>query len=148
MKKILYVLPIFIFMLCITACSNNSQNEETNNSQNEEINNPIIDKIYMHSTPLEKTFDFEFIKFYSDNTFQGIHASFYKNPITDKNEPKYTNYYGTYEINGAALTMNISNDSFAGAIIDDGNTISFGNDQFINDTEIIDNDDPLLSEFK
>lgn len=123
----------------MTGCSGNQKSEETN---------PLIGKIYMQNTPLEKTFDFDFIKFYDDNTFQGIKTTFQKNSSTGENEPKYTDFYGTYTINSNALTLNISDSSFSGAITDDGSSIKFGNDEFIDYTSNISNTDPILSEFK
>lgn len=140
MKKILLCfLSIFIIIFGVTACSNNSKNKETN---------PLINKIYMHNTPLEKTFDFDYIKFYNDNTFQGVKIDSFTKTNTGELKSNCTSYYGTYEINENALTLNISNNNFSGAIINNGNTISFGNNEFINCTEHINNSDPLLSEFK
>lgn len=139
MKKTLCYMLTATFLLFIFGCSNTSGTEEANF---------ITDKIYMLNTPLEKTFDFEYIKFYNDNTFQGIHASFYKNPITGENEPNYTNYYGTYSIIENALTLNISNEIFSAAIIDNGNKIYFENAEFIDWTEHINPTDSMLLEFK
>lgn len=139
MKKNFCFVLITVLLLWVSGCSDNSTIEEIN---------PLLDNIYVHNSPSEKTFDFEYMKFYSDNTFQGLHVSLYKDIITDKIKHENTNYYGTYEINKNALTMNISNDTFSGAITDNGDSISFGNDKYVKWTIPIDSDDPILYEFK
>lgn len=139
MKKFLCFTFSVLLLFCSASCSNNSTAEEVN---------PLLDKIYMHNTPLEKTFDFDFVKFYDDNTFQGIKVSFKKNSATGENEHNNTSYYGTYSIENNSLTINISNDSFAGVIFDNGSSIKFGNDEFIDYTSNISETDHLLTEFK
>lgn len=139
MKKAFHIILTIVALLCITGCSDSSTTE---------VSNPLIDKIYISNTTLENTFDFDFIKFYDDNTFQGIKASFQKNYTTGENEPIYTDFYGTYNINENALTLNMSENSFSGAITDNGSSIKFDNDEFIDWTSHIDSTDPILSEFK
>lgn len=140
MKRVILIISIMAMLFSLSGCSNESSEEETPN--------PILGKIYTHNTPLEHTFDFSFVKFYDDNTFQGIKTSFTKNYITGEMEPNRVNYYGVYEINKGALTLFISNDSFYGVILDDGDTIRFGSDEFVDWTENIGSDDPLLSAFR
>lgn len=131
MKRIIYIISIMSPLIFLTGCSNTSSEEKTPN--------PILEKIYMHNTPLEHTFEFDFIKFYDDNTFQGIETS---------GKSKTTNYYGTYTIDGNALTINISDNSYAGAVLDEGSIITFGNDEFVDWTEHIKDTDPILEKFK
>ena len=130
MKKSLYFILISILLImCIAGCS------QTTESQNE-IANPIVDKIYIYSGDI---FDFNFVKFYDDNTFQGIKTS---------SKHRNTSYYGTYDIDDSALTLNISDKTYAGVILEDGTSIQFDDERFSDWTDNIKDTDPLLDEFK
>jgi hypothetical protein len=103
----------------------------------------------MHNTPLEQTFDFDYVKFYDDNTFQGVKtSSIQKDQATGKTSAQFVSSYGTYEISGNALTFNLSDSSFSGVILDGGASVKFGTDEFIDYTPKIEGSDPILSEFR
>lgn len=127
MKRIILTLLFISMILSLSGCGNKPSKQEEPN--------PIVEKIYMHNTPLVKTFDFDFLKFYEDNTFQGVDTS-------------YRSYYGTYTINGNALTLNLSDKTYAGVVLDNGASVTFGKDEFIDWTEHIKNTDPLFETFK
>lgn len=96
MKKILLAFLSVMLMLFVVGCGAGTQTEEDNPI-------PIVDKIYLNNSPLsEKTLDFDFLKFYDDGTFQGLDTS-------------YKSYHGTYTIDGNALTLNLSDKTYAGA---------------------------------
>lgn len=131
------MLTIILFIF-IVGCSNGSKKET----------NPLIGKIYMYNTPFNDTcdFNFDYVKFYDDYTFQGIKTIFQKNPHTGVNDPIFTNHYGTYDINENTLTLVISDNNYLG-VITDNNTLKFGKNEFINWTDNITDNDPILSEF-
>lgn len=140
MKKMLPILLIVILLFCITSCSDNAETTEPN---------LLIGKIYMLNTPLEKEIDFDFLKFYDDNTFQGIKIeSITRNYKTDKSETNTSNCYGTYSIEGNALSINLSDKIYAWVIAENGNSIKSEKTEFINYTDNIKEDDPLLEMFK
>jgi hypothetical protein len=138
MKTAYRVLITLILLVCLSGCSQSSDGAETN---------PLAGKIYMHNTPLEQTFDFDYVKFYDDNTFQGVKVAYKKNLFNGENEPKYTNFYGSYFLDQSALTLNLSDQSYSGVVIDDGTSIVFGNDEFIDSTNS-NFSDSFLSEFR
>lgn len=127
-KKLLAIFS-FVLILFFTGCGAGTQTEEDNLI-------PILDKIYLNNSPLsEKSLDFDFLKFYDDGTFQGIDTS-------------YTNYHGTYITDGNALTLNLSDKTYAGVVLDEGAGVTFGSDEFKDWTEHIKDTDPILERFK
>ena len=129
LKKILLILFSALLMLSIAGCGTGTQTKEDNPI-------PIVDKIYLNNSPFsEKTLDFDFLKFYDDGTFQGLDTS-------------YKSYHGTYAIDGNALTLNLSDKTYAGVVIDEGASVTFGSDEFKDWTEHIKSTDPLLEKFK
>lgn len=131
MKRVLSTIIILATIFSLTSC---------NGKDSDETENFLIGKIYMNNTPgLQSTLDFDFVKFYDDNTFQAIEVvSAYGSK----------SHYGTYAIDGNALTINISDKTYAGVILDDGASIELGDDDFIDWTEHIKDTDPLLDKFK
>lgn len=129
----------FIIILAVSACSNEKFEDD--------IANPIAPKTYIIDNS-SGNFDFEIVKFYDDKTFEGIHTYYYYDPRTQKNEPGYDKYYGSYEINERSIILKISDETLNGVISDDFKDIRFGNDRFTDWTEHIGNDDPILSEFE
>lgn len=103
--------------------------------------------IYIADGGVDNTFDFEFVKFYDNKTFEGIHTYYYYDPRTQSNEPGYDKYYGSYDVDQSSITLKISDETFSGVISDDCKKISFGNDGFTDWTEHISDNDPLLAEF-
>ncbi len=137
MKRFLCLIMLFAMMFSLTACGDN-------NEQSEEETNPLTEKIYMHNdTSHREEFDFSYIKFYDDNTCQGVNGD----KLNQKNEPQYVSYYGTYEIKGNSITMDIGNESFSGVIKEDGHRVNFGKEGFVDWTEHIRETDSLLSAF-
>lgn len=129
MKRILFVISFFVLMLSVTGCGANTPTEEDNTI-------PILDKIYLNNSPLsEKTLDFDFLKFYDDGTFQGLDTS-------------YKNYHGTYTIDDNSLTLNLSDKTYAGVVLDDGDRVTFGGNEFTDWTEHIKDSDPIIEKFK
>lgn len=132
MKRIILTLLFISMILSLTGCGNEPSKQEEPN--------PILEKIYMNNTPLlQKTIDFDFLEFYDDNTFQGIEV---------KGKSNTTNHYGTYTIDGNALTLNLSDKTYAGVILDDGAGVTFGSDNFVDWTSNIKDTDPILEKFK
>ncbi|MCM1245519.1 MAG: hypothetical protein NC293_07740 [Roseburia sp.] len=132
MKKALYLITIFVLLFSLIGCSNTQSNEIS------DTENPLLGKIYMHNN-FSDTFSFDYVKFYDDNTFQGIEV---------KGKDNTTNHFGNYKIDKGAVTLNISDESFAGVITGNGSTINFGEDEFIDWTSHISNTDPTLKKFK
>lgn len=129
MKKILLILLSALLMLSIVGCGASTQTEEDNSI-------PIVDKIYLNNSPFsEKTLDFDFLKFYDDGTFQGLDTS-------------YKSYHGTYAIDGNALTLNLSDKTYAGVVLDGGAGVTFGSDEFKDWTAHIKSTDSILENFK
>lgn len=129
MKKSLLILLSALLMLSVAGCGASTQAEDDNPI-------PIVDKIYLNNSPLsEKTLDFDFLKFYDDGTFQGLDTS-------------YKSYHGTYTIDGNALTLNLSDKTYAGVVLDEGTDVTFGSDEFTDWTGHIKDTDPLLEKFK
>lgn len=129
MKRILFVISFFVLMLSVTGCGANTPTEEDNTI-------PILDKIYLNNSPLsEKTLDFDFLKFYDDGTFQGLDTS-------------YKSYYGTYIFDDNSLTLNLSDKTYAGVVLDDGDGVTFGGDEFTDWTDHIKDSDPIIEKFK
>lgn len=129
MRRILFAISFFVLMLSVSGCGAGTQTEEDNPI-------PIVDKIYLNNSPLsEKTLDFDFLKFYDDGTFQSLDTS-------------YKSYHGTYTIDGNALTLNLSDKTYAGVILDEGAGVTFGSDEFTDWTEHIKDTDPILEKFK
>lgn len=131
MKRIILTLLFISTILSLAGCGNEEHSEK-------EDTNPIVGKIYNDNT-FSGIFDFDFMKFYDDNTFQGIE-------IVSISKSK--NHYGTYTINENALTLNISDKTYAGVILDNGATITFDDAEFIDWTEYIKDTDPILDKFK
>ncbi len=129
MRRILFAISFFVLMLSVSGCGAGTQTEEDNPI-------PIVDKIYLNNSPLsEKTLDFDFLKFYDDGTFQSLDTS-------------YKSYHGTYTIDGNALTLNLSDKTYAGVVLDEGAGVTFGSDEFTDWTEHIKDTDPILEKFK
>lgn len=129
MKKILLAFLSFVLMLSVAGCRADTQTEEDNPI-------PIVEKIYLNNSPLlEKSLDFDFLKFYDDGTFQCLDIG-------------YKSYHGTYTIDGNALTLNLSDKTYAGVVLDEGAGVTFGSDEFIDYTEKIKDTDPILEKFK
>lgn len=125
----------------MSACSHESQPKE-------EDFNPLLEKIYMKNS-FEDTFSFDFIKFYDDNTFQGIEtSSFSKDALTGELTANTIDHFGTYSIDKNALTLNISDSTYTGVIQENGSTIILGTEEFIDYTEKIAEDDPIRSKFQ
>ena len=131
MKRIKFIITLTFLMIVAVGCSDTNSSNETQN--------PIAEKIYNSSREI---FDFQFIKFYDDNTFQGIKVE----PATTGN--KKTNHYGTYSIDGNAITINILDKSYYGVVLDDGASIFFDDDKLTDHTNDIKANDPILNEFK
>ena len=124
MKKSFIILFFVLLVICVAGCSGDSS------TQTKE------DKIYLNNSPLsEKSLDFDFLKFYDDNTFQGVDTS-------------SKSYYGTYTIDGNSLTLDLADKTYAGVVLDNGAGVTFGNDQFTDWTGHIKDTDPLLETFK
>lgn len=141
MKKSLYLILISILLImCVAGCSQNTESQS-------EINNPILDKIYIYNN-LGDTFDFSIVKFYDDNSFHGIAVKSFSQLPNGEKKANYEHYYGTYDINNSALTLNISDKTYAGVILEDGASIQFGDDEFVDWTDNIKDTDPILEEFK
>lgn len=129
MRRILFAISFFVLMLSVSGCGAGTQTEEDNPI-------PIVDKIYLNNSPLsEKTLDFDFLKFYDDGTFQSLDTS-------------YKSYHGTYTIDGNALTLNLSDKTYAGVVLDEGAGVTFGSDEFTDWTEHIKDTDLILEKFK
>ena len=135
-----YIVVIFSLLLVVLGgCSNNL------NVADEDC--PIVGKIFIEYGGVDNSFDFEFVKFYDNKTFEGVHTYYYYNAKTQKNEPGYEKYYGTYEIEQSSITLKFSDNEVVGVISDDCKNIKFGNDGFTDWTEHIKDSDPLLSAF-
>lgn len=107
---------------------------------NNKQSNPIVGKIYwIQHTSSEKIFNFDFVKFYDDNTFQSVEVKSTSNLI---------DHYGTYEIDKNTLTLKISDKNFSGVILNNGDSLQFDNIKFIDYTEHIKPGDSLLSKFR
>ena len=129
MRRILFAISFFVLMLSVSGCGAGTQTEKDNPI-------PIVDKIYLNNSPLsEKTLDFDFLKFYDDGTFQGLDTS-------------YKSYHGPYTIDGNALTLNLSDKTYAGVVLDEGAGVTFGSDEFTDWTEHIKDTDLILEKFK
>lgn len=133
MKKLFLILLSVLIMICIAGCSSGTESQKEKNDSN-----PILNKIYMYNT-LSDTFDFDYAKFYDDNTFQGME-------VILNSESK--NHHGTYTMDGSALIPNISDKTYAGVIFDDGASIELGDDEFVDWTSHIKDTNPILEKFK
>lgn len=97
--------------------------------------NPVIGRIYMVEGT-DSDFEFNVVRFYDDNTFQGVKFT---------SNTKYASFYGSYELNGNAITLKMSDESYSGAVKDNGSTIRFGNSSFSDWTDNVGPTDPMLS---
>ena len=69
MKRVTLLTLIMNIMFSLSGCGKMRSEEE--------IQNPLLDRIYMNNSPfLQKSLDFDFLKFYDDNTFQGLDTSY------------------------------------------------------------------------
>jgi hypothetical protein len=139
MRRFYITVVLSLLLVLLGGCSNDS------NITNE--SSPIVGKIFIADGGVDNSFDFEFVKFYDNKTFEGVHTYYYYDTKTQKNEPGYEKYYGTYEIEQSSITLKFSDNEVAGVISDDYKTIKFGNDGFTDWTEHIKDSDPLLSAF-
>lgn len=116
-----------------------------------EIHNPLTEKIYYlnnsFASTLREKFGFDYVKFYDDNTFQGIKIGWIYNQAISTRTATYENYFGTYYLNNNALELNLFDKTYFGVISDNGNTILFGNEEFI-DYSDGDYSAEFLSQFK
>lgn len=83
----------------------------------------------------DNEFDFEFIIFYNDNTFQGVRNNWTYNKETKKRTDNYESTYGTYELNKSALTLAFGSETYSGAVTDEGKYIKFGEFSFSDITD-------------
>ena len=97
--------------------------------------NPIIGRIYMFEGT-DSDFEFNVVRFYDDNTFQGIKFT---------SDTKYASFYGSYELSDNAITLKMSDKSYSGAVKESGSEIRFGNSSFTDWTDNVGPTDPLLS---
>lgn len=131
MKRVISIITILATVFFLTSCNNNDS---------EETANLLLGKIYLNNSPvLQKTLDFNYVKFYDDNTFQAVEVV---------SASSHKSHYGTYSIDGNALTININDKTYAGVIFDDGTSIELSDDDFIDWTEHIEATDSLLDNFK
>ena len=68
--------------------------------------NPVIGRIYMFEGT-DSDFEFNVVRFYDDNTFQGIKFT---------SDTKYASFYGSYELSDNAITLKMSDKSYSGAV--------------------------------
>lgn len=129
MKKVLLAFLSFMLILSIAGCGTDTRTEE---------DSPIVGKIYMHNT-FSDAFDFDYVKFYDDGTFQGIEVV---------SSSRSENHYGTYAMDGNAITLYISDKTYAGAVLDNGTSIVFDSDEFVDWTGHIKDTDAILEKFK
>ena len=133
MKRIKFIITLTFLMIVAVGCSDADFSKETQEN--------ISEKIYKNNSSRE-IFDFQFIKFYDDNTFQGIKAEL------GTTGTETTDHYGTYSIDGNAITINLLDKSYYGVVLDDGASIFFDDKKLIDHTNEIKANDPILSEFK
>ncbi len=141
MKRIISALLFISMIFLLTGCNNKTEKEEPN---------PIAGKIYMYdyNPSREKLFDFSFVKFYDDNTFHGVATKSFTKLPNGKSQATHDHYYGTYEISENAITLNLSDKSYVGVIVDNGASLKFGTDELTDWTDTISDEDPLLSQFE
>lgn len=97
--------------------------------------NPVIGRIYMVEGT-DSDFEFNVVRFYDDNTFQGIKFT---------SDTKYASFYGSHELSGNAITLKMSDKSYSGAVKESGSEIRFGNSSFTDWTDNVGPTDPMLS---
>lgn len=124
MKKILFAFFSFVLILSVSGCSKGTEASK----QNE-----ITNKLYIYNNPGD-VFDFDFLWFNTDDTFQGLKVAGVDN---------FVSHYGTYEVKDNAVTLNYTGDSYAGVIREDGNRVYFGDAEFLDWTEHTKPDDPI-----
>ena len=100
--------------------------------------NPVIGRIYMVEGT-DSDFEFNVVRFYDDNTFQGIKFT---------SDTKYASFYGSYELSDNAITLKMSDKSYSGAVKESGSEIRFGNSSFTDWTDNVGPTDPMLSVFQ
>lgn len=84
----------------------------------------------------DSDFEFNVVRFYDDNTFQGVKFT---------SDTKYASFYGSYELSGNAITLKMSDKSYSGAVKESGSEIRFGNSSFTDWTDNVGPTDPMLS---
>lgn len=117
-------LLILAILLAAAICSLSGCGDD---KESEKEENPLLEKIYWHNN-FDSDLELDYIKFYDDSTMQGLEVI----------EKGYSvSSYGTYELHDPAITMNIGDKSYSGVVLDDGDSIQFGSDKYIDYTEQI-----------
>lgn len=123
MKKILLTFLSFVLILSFTGCSQETEPEPSQ----------ITERLYIYNN-LGDVFDFNFLWFNTDGTFQGLEVVGADNIVS---------HYGTYEVKDNSITLNYNDDSYAGVIREDGNRVYFGDAEFLDWTDKTKPDDPI-----
>lgn len=131
-KKLLCIFLSVLLLLPLAGCTNGGDKDK------KQDNNVILDKIYDSQT-INGEIPFNFIKFYDDKTFQAL-------KVVDVGESD--SLFGTYTIDENAVMINLSNESYAAAVVDNGSSIFFGKEEFRDITDTIEPSDPILDKFQ
>lgn len=123
MKRIICIITVFTILFSMVGCSNNSD-------KSDDSKKIVSGKYYLSSWYV--------MKFEDNGTVHFVEYS-----IGDKRK----NYYATYSVEESSLTIKYSDKEYAGVILEDGQTILFGEKKF-NQVELSDLSKETVAEFK
>ncbi len=126
MKRFLALFFFLLLILSIAGCSQGTASQKAEQS-------PITEKLYIYNNSGD-VFDFDFLWFNTDGTFQGFEIISIGNTAS---------HYGTYELKDNSVTLNYGEANYIGVIREDGNKIYFDDAEFLDWTDNTRPDDPI-----
>ena len=137
MKKLFLPSLLLLLIVCMTACGSGKPAEA-------EAENPIAGKVYQVNA-YGDDLDWKWCRFNDDGTYQGVNSK-WLGSVNGKPDYSLTSVYGTYTLDGAALTMASGEKSISAVVKDDGARIMIGKTELLDKTTEL-ADDPLMRAF-
>ena len=110
-----------------------------------EPKSPIAGRVYAVNTMTDEL-GWSWCKFYGDGTFQGV-SSTWTSSVNGKPQYSRKSTYGTYALDGAALTMSVGEMTLSAVIMDGGQRIMIGDIELVDRTEKLVGDS-IMDEFR
>lgn len=141
MKRSLLVLLIFVLLASLIGCGSTQSKE----AAPEKKQNPIAGRVYAVNKGDSDGLGWKWCKFYDDGTYQGVKSE-YLQTVNGKRLYSRSSSYGTYTLDGAALTMQSGEKSYSAVIKYDGYQIFIGEIELLDQTKEMAGDS-IMEEF-
>ena len=139
MKKLAALFLILLLIFCAAGCGAPDRPAEA------EPKSPLAGRVFAVNTVKEEL-GWRWCKFYDDGTFQCV-SSEWTGSVNGKPQYSRKSTYGTYTLDGAALTMSAGEKTLSAVVMDGGQRIMIGDIELLDRTEKLDGDS-IMEEFR